>query len=105
MSRIDDLFDQLKNAKVFSQIDLRSGYHQLKIKVEDIAKIAFRTRFRHYEFLVMPFGLTNAPVVFMNLMNRIFHQYLDQFVVAFIDDILIYLANEDDHRQHLRTVL
>ena len=95
----------MRNAKIFSKIDLRSRYHQLKIKVEDIAKIAFRTRFGHYEFLMMPFGLTNAPTIFMDLMNRIFHQYLDQCVVVFIDDILVYSANEDDHKQHLRIVL
>ena len=105
MPRIDDLFDQLRNARIFSKIDLMTGYHQLKIKAEDIAKTTFRTRFGHYEFLVMSFGLTNALVVFMDLMNRVFHQYLDQFVVVFIDNILIYLANDDDHRQHLKIVL
>ena len=84
---------------------MRSEYHQLKIKVEDIAKTTLRTQFGHYEFLVLPFGLTNAPTVFMDLMNRVFHQYLDQFVVVSIDDILVYSANEDEHRQHLRIVL
>ncbi|XP_043710411.1 uncharacterized protein LOC122659363 [Telopea speciosissima] len=97
LPRIDDLFDQLHGASVFSKIDLRSGYHQLRIKSSDISKTTFRTRYRHYEFLVLSFGLTNAPVAFMNMMNRVFHDVLDKYVIVFINDILVYSKNEEDH--------
>ena len=105
LPRIDYLFDKLQGARVFSKIDLRSGYHQLKIQSEDVPKIAFKTRYGHYEFLVIPFGITNAPAVFMDLMNRIFQPYLDQFFIVFIDDILIYLGSKEDHEENLRVVL
>jgi hypothetical protein len=105
LSRIDDLFDQLKGACVFSKIDLRSGYHQLKIRATDITKIAFITQYGLYEYTVMSFGLTNAPTYFMYLMNEVFMEYLDKFVVVFIDDILIFSKNEEEHDEHLRLVL
>ncbi|BBN68979.1 transposable element gene [Prunus dulcis] len=105
LPRIDDLFDQLRGAKVFSKIDLRSGYHQLRIKEEDVPKTDFRTRYGHYEFLVMPFRLTNAPAAFMDLMNRVFRRYLDRFVIIFIDDILVYSKSQKAHMKHLDLVL
>jgi hypothetical protein len=105
LTMIDDLFDQLKGACVFSKIDLRSGYHQLKIRPTDIPKTAFITRYGLYEYAVMSFELTNAPAYFMYLMNKVFMEYLDKFVVVFINDILIFSKNEEDHDEHLRVVL
>ena len=105
LPRIDILFDQLAKAKVFSKIDLRSSYHQIKIRLEDIPKIVFSTRYDLYEYLVMSFGLTNAPAYFMYLMNSVFMPELDKFVIVFLDDILIYSENEADHAEHLRVVL
>jgi hypothetical protein len=104
LPRIEDLFDQMKGTSVFSKIDLRSGYHQLKIRESDIPKTAFRTRYGLYEYTVISFGLTNAPAYFMYLMNKVFMEYLDKFVVVFIDDILIFSKTEG-HENHLRLVL
>jgi hypothetical protein len=105
LPRIDDLFDQLRGACVFSKIDLCSGYHQLKIHASDIPKIAFATRYGLYEYTVMSFGLTNAPTYFMYMMNKVFMEYLDKFVVVFIDDILVFSKTEKEHAEHLRLVL
>ncbi|GJZ92176.1 putative reverse transcriptase domain-containing protein [Tanacetum coccineum] len=105
LPRIDDLFDQLQGSQYFSKIDLRSGYHQLRVFEDDIPKTAFRTRYGHFEFIVMPFGLTNAPTVFMDLMNRVCSPYLDKFVIVFINDILIYSKTQEEHEEHLGLVL
>ncbi|GKD87105.1 putative reverse transcriptase domain-containing protein [Tanacetum coccineum] len=105
LPRIDDLFDQLKGSNMYSKIDLRSGYHQLRVREEDISKMEFRTRYSHYEFQVMPFGLTNAPAIFMDLMNRVCKPYLDKFMIVFIDDILIYSRNKEEHEEHLKVIL
>jgi hypothetical protein len=105
LSCIEDLFDQTRGARVFSKIDLRSGYHQMKIRPSDIPKTTFSTRYGLYEFTVMSFVLTNAPAYFMNLMNKVFMEYLDKFVVVFIDDILVYSKNDSDHEEHKRLVL
>ncbi|GJZ22465.1 putative reverse transcriptase domain-containing protein [Tanacetum coccineum] len=105
LPKINDLFDQLQGSSVYSKINLRSGYHQLRVRDEDIPKTAFITRYGHYEFQVMPFGLTNAPAVFMDLMNRVCKPYLDKFVIVFIEDILIYSCNKEEHTDHLRIIL
>ena len=105
MSRIDDLIDQLRGVRVYSKIDICTGYHQLRVREINIPKTVFRTHYGHFEFMVMPFGLPNAPVAFMDLMDRMFQPYLDQFVVVFVDDILIYSQLEWEHEYHLRIVL
>jgi hypothetical protein len=105
LPKIEDLFDQLNGAKLFSKIDLRTGYHQLKVRESDIPKTAFTTRYGFFEYTVMSFGLTNAPAYFMNLMNKVFMKFLDKFVVVFIDDILVYSKTEEEHAEHLRLVL
>jgi hypothetical protein len=102
---VEDLFDQRRGARIFSKTDLRSGYHQAKIRSSDIPKTTFSTRYGLYEFTVMSFGLTNAPAYFMNLMNKVFMEYLDRFIVVFIDDILIYSKSDSNHEEHLRLVL
>nr|GEZ90890.1 putative reverse transcriptase domain-containing protein [Tanacetum cinerariifolium] len=105
LSRVNDLFDQLQGSSVYSKIDLRSGYHQLRVCDEDILKTAFRTRYGHYEFQVMPFGLTNAPAVFRDLMNRVCMPFFDKFAIVFIDDILIYSRSKVEHEGHLKQIL
>nr|GFA07708.1 putative reverse transcriptase domain-containing protein [Tanacetum cinerariifolium] len=105
LPRIDDLFDQLQGSRYLSKIDLRSGYHQLRVREEDIPKTAFQTRYGHFEFTVMPFVLTNAPAVFMDLMNRVCRPYLDKFVIVFNDKILIYSKSKEEHEVHLKLIL
>jgi hypothetical protein len=105
LPRIEDLFDQLRGARVFSKIDLRSGYHQLRIRPSDIPKTTFITKYQLCEYTVMSFGLTNAPTLFIYLMNNVFMDYLDKFIAVFIDDILIYSQNEEEHEEHLKMVL
>ncbi|GJV24139.1 putative reverse transcriptase domain-containing protein [Tanacetum coccineum] len=105
LPRIDDLFDQLQGSSVYTKIDLRSGYHQLRVRGEDIPKMIFRTGYGHYEFQVMPFRLTNAPVVFMVLMTRVYKPYLDKFVLVFIDEFLIYSRSKKGHEEHLKLIL
>ena len=105
MPWIDDLFDQLREVRVYSMIDLHTGFHQLRVREADIPKTTFRTRYEHFEFIVMLFGLTNALAAFMDIMHRVFQPYLDHFVVVFVDDILIYSESEMDHKGHLRIIL
>ncbi|GKF66406.1 putative reverse transcriptase domain-containing protein, partial [Tanacetum coccineum] len=105
LPRIDDLFNQLQGSNVYSKIDLKSNYHQLRVREEDIPKTAFRTRYGHYEFQVMSFGLTNAPAIFMDLMNPVCKPYLDKFMIIFIDDILIYSKGKEEYAEHLKLIL
>jgi hypothetical protein len=105
LPRVDELFDKLKEARVFTKIDLRSGYHQVRVAEADVEKAAFRTRYGHYEFIVMPFGLTNAPATFQNLMNHTVREFLDRFVVVYLHDILVYSKDLEEHVAHLRAVL
>ncbi|GKD11452.1 putative reverse transcriptase domain-containing protein [Tanacetum coccineum] len=105
LPRINDLIDQLQDSSVYSKIDPRSGYYQLRVREEDIPKTAFKTRYGHYKFQVMSFGLTNAPAVFMDLMNRVCKPYLDKFMIVFIDDILIYSKSKQEHEEHLKLIL
>ena len=105
LPRIDDLLDQLRGARVYSKIDLRTGYHQLRVREIEIPKTTFRTRYRNFEFTVMPFGLTNVPVSFTDFIHMVFKPYFDQFVMVFVDDILIYSQSERKHEDHLRIVL
>ena len=104
LPRIDDLFDQLRRVQVYSNINLCTGYHPLRVRKTDIPKTTFKTQYGHFEFTVMPFGLTNAPTTFMDLMHRVFQPYLDRFIVVFMVDILIYSKSEEDHEGHLRIV-
>ena len=105
LPRINDLYDQLAGSSVFSKLDLRLGYHQIRVREEDIPKTAFVTRYGSYEYTVMSFGLTNAPATFSRLMNYIFMEYLDKFIVVYLDDILVFSKNEEEHVEHLRLVL
>ena len=105
LPRIDDLINQLRGERVYSKIDLHTGYHQLRVRETNIPKTVFKTRYGHFEFTVMPFGLTNAPIALMDLMHRVFQPYLDQFVVVFVDDILIYSQSEREHEDHMRIAL
>ena len=104
LPRIDDWFDHLRGARVYSKIDLRTSYHQLRVRETDIPKITFRTHYGHFEFTVMPFGLMNTPTAFIDLMHRVFQPYLDQFVIVFVDDNLIYTHSEKEHEDHLRII-